>query len=221
MHEEIIKEIRQRCRMAMNGIVSASMREKGLMYKLNFGLTIQQIKDIAKDYQQDASLSETVWKEDVRELKILATMLYPVSEFTEATAERWIGEITNQEIREQLCLNLLQNFPYASNLVKRWSSSTDMDKRTTGYWLLARLFLAKKMDKTNLDLFPFINDDVISENTLLRNAALLALKHIGRQSREVSDKILDDLSIYKDNTDPIKQEVYNSLHFEFDYYFNG
>ena len=216
--EEIIRDIRQRCRKAMNGIASTSMRQRGISYKVNFGLNIQQIKELSGRYKPDAELAEILWKEDTRELKILATFLYPADNFTEVVANKWVTEIPNQEIREQLSLNLLQILPFAGKLALEWSNSKDESIRTTGYWLLARLFLIKKADKQSASDCTFIWDDVISDNMFLRNAASLALKHIGRQSKSEADIILDKLSIYKDDNNLIKQEAYNSLLFEFEYY---
>lgn len=218
LQEEIIRDIRQRCRKAMNGIASTSMRQRGISYKVNFGLNIQQIKELSGRYNPDAELAETLWKEDTRELKILATLLYPADNFTEVVANKWVIEIPNQEIREQLSLNLLQILPFAGKLALEWSNSKDESIRATGYWLLARLFLIKKADKQSANDYAFIWDDVISDNMFLRNAASLALKHIGRQSKIEADIILDKLSIYKGDSNLIKQEAYNSLVFEFEYY---
>jgi 3-methyladenine DNA glycosylase AlkD len=216
--EEIIRDIRQRCRKAMNGIASTSMRQRGISYKVNFGLNIQQIKDLSGHYKPDAKLAETLWKEDTRELKILATLLYPADSFTEEVANKWVTEISNQEVREQLSLNLLQNLSFASKLALQWVNNENSDIRTTAYWLLARLFLTKKADKQSANDYTFIWDDVISDNMFLRHAASLALKHTGRQSEMEADTILDKLSIYQDDSNLIKQEAYNSLAFEFAYY---
>lgn len=219
MQAEIIRDIRKQCRLAMNGVASTSMREKGMSYKINFGLMVPQIKELATRYTPDVDLAESLWKEDTRELKILATLLYPVNSFTRDIANKWVLEIPNQEIREQLCLNLLQNLSYANEIAGEWGNSEDESIRITGYWLIARLFVVKKAEDLTSDDFNMICEDAISENTFLRNAALLALKHIGRQSKEEANEILAKLSIYKDDDDLIKQEAYNSLLFEFEYYF--
>lgn len=219
MQEDIIRDIRRKCRLAMNGIASTSMRQRGMMYKVNFGLVIPQIQDLASSYKPNADLADKLWKEDTRELKILATLLYPIEAFEQEDANRWVKEINNQEIREQVCLNLFQNLSYANQLVQEWGRSEDKEIRTSGYWLLARLFLTKKADSTKTEFFPFIWDDAVSEDTFLRNASLLALKHIGRQSREEADVILSKLEKYKDSEDLVKQEAYNSLSFEFEFYF--
>ena len=47
---EQLKEIKTQLRLSMNGAVSQSMREKGLVYKLNFGVELPRIKSIAAAY---------------------------------------------------------------------------------------------------------------------------------------------------------------------------
>ncbi len=207
--------------MAMNGIVSTNMRQRGLDYKLNFGLSVQQIKDLAKRYQPDLELAEILWADNTRELKILATLLYPTDSFTKEKADEWVLSIPNQEIREQVCANLLQNVTFAREIALEWAKSPVADVRATGYWLLARLFITKKTEPVAVELISTIWDDVISEDIFLRNAALLTLKHTGRQSKDIADRILQKLSVYKEDKDLIKQEAFNSMAFEFDYFFEG
>lgn len=218
MYEDILRDIRKRCRLGMNGITSTSMREKGLNYKLNFGLSIPQIKEMATRYQPDKGLAEALWKEETRELKILATLLYPVNVCTKETANQWASEIPNQEIREQLCINLLQNLPFAKELAKEWSNSAKENIRTNGYWLLARLLLSKKYTgKISATEFPAIWEDIFAEDTFLRNASALMLKHIARYSKEEAYSILNKLAPYKEDADLLKQEAYHSIAFEVEF----
>ena len=48
---ETIKDIKSKFRLFMNGMVSQSMREKGMEYKLNFGIEYPRIKEIAAGYE--------------------------------------------------------------------------------------------------------------------------------------------------------------------------
>ena len=45
--KEQLKDIKTQLRLSMNGAVSQSMREKGLVYKLNFGVEIPRIKTVS------------------------------------------------------------------------------------------------------------------------------------------------------------------------------
>ena len=60
LHEQL-KEIKTQFRLSMNGAVSQSMREKGLIYKLNFGVELPRIKAIAEGYEKDHSLAQALW----------------------------------------------------------------------------------------------------------------------------------------------------------------
>ena len=89
---ELIRSIRNRLRLAMNGVVATSMREKGMHYKLIFGVSLLELREIAEAFREEASveLAEALWKEDVRELKMLATMLCPPDTFAHERAEAWL-----------------------------------------------------------------------------------------------------------------------------------
>ena len=222
MQEEIIRDIRKRCRMAMNGIASASMRGYGLNYKLNFGVSIQKIKEIAARYESDRDLAEVLWLDGTRELKILATLLYPIDLFTIETANRWVAQIPNQEIREQICVNLFQTTDFADNIGIEWINSEDENVRSTGYWLIVRRLLTKAFNRTiQLDTFQYIWEDISSENTSLRNAATLFLKNAGKVTPQSADQILEKVIIFKDSENPIKKEIYDSLSFEFEFFYGN
>ena len=57
MLQNELKEIRTQLRLAMNGVISTSMREKGIVYKLNFGVPLPEIKQIAATHKPDSELS--------------------------------------------------------------------------------------------------------------------------------------------------------------------
>ncbi len=92
---EQLKEIKTQLRLSMNGAVSQSMREKGLVYKLNFGVELPRIKSIAAAYEKDHALAQALWKEDIRECKILAGLLQPVDSFLPEIADICVENIRN------------------------------------------------------------------------------------------------------------------------------
>lgn len=108
--KEQLKEIKTQLRLSMNGAVSQSMREKGLVYKLNFGVELPRIKSIASAYGKDHALAQALWKEDIRECKILAGLLQPVDSFLPEIADIWVENIRNIEIAELTCMNLSNIF---------------------------------------------------------------------------------------------------------------
>ena len=215
---DIIKKIRTDLRLSMNGAVSASMRDKGISYKMNFGVGIPRIKQISEKYKQDKDLADTLWSEDVRELKILATLLYPVEQFSKEMALRWISEINDQELREQLCKNLLQKLTFADELVGVSTKNSVDYIRATGYWLFARLCIIKSETLEKIDTGKLIVDAIVDlkdESLLLRQSALNVLKYYGRISEEKASGVLQKVSFLEGSEDPVEKEMLSLLKFEF------
>ena len=90
LHDQL-KAIKTQLRLAMNGAASQSMREKGLVYKLNFGVELPRIKEIAALFPKDHQLAQALWKEEIRECKILATMVMPAFFGSESFRIVWVA----------------------------------------------------------------------------------------------------------------------------------
>ena len=216
--DELIRNIRTDLRLTMNGVVSSSMRDKGVDYKMNFGVDIPRLKGIAEKYESSAALAQELWRLDVRELKILSTMLYPVDEFAMENANEWANDIPNQEIRENLCRNLLQQLPYADKLVAQWVASSDTSLRLTGYWLYVRLMLIKADILQQIEAQSIVEKalvDIHSEDGLMHIAALNVLKQVIRRDQEGADSIMKQIANFSTSDNPEEKEIFDNLQFEF------
>jgi 3-methyladenine DNA glycosylase AlkD len=111
--QQQVKEIKQSFRQMMDGSVAASMRTKGVDYKLNWGATLPRLREKAEETGKNYDLAIALWKEDVRECKILATMIMPADEVLPEVIDIWMEQITSQEIAEQAVFNLFQYLSYA------------------------------------------------------------------------------------------------------------
>ncbi len=140
-----IKEIKQSFRQMMDGAVAKSMRDKGLAYKLNWGATIPRLREMAdglKDTEEnDYHLAIALWKEDVRECKILASMLMPAHRMLPEVVDIWMEQVPSQEIAEQLAFNLWQHLPYAPEKAFQWIAREQEYEQLCGFHVLTRLFM--------------------------------------------------------------------------------
>ena len=115
---ETIQEIKQRFFLFRNGIVSDSMRSKGAPYKVIFGLTLPQIREVAAEVAASAELAETLWANaGTRESVLLAPMVYPRDEMTPETALRWVASAPSAEAVDILCHSLLRRLDFATDLI--------------------------------------------------------------------------------------------------------
>lgn len=139
--QDTIREIKSKFRLFMNGMVSQSMREKGIDYKLNFGIEYPRIKEIAADYPCSHELAQALWKENIRECKIMAGLLQPVDGFCREIAEIWIEDMRYPELAEYTVMNLFQRLPYASEVVFPWIADEREYFQLCGYLLMTRLLM--------------------------------------------------------------------------------
>lgn len=211
--ENIIKEIKQDCRLAMNGVVSTAMRERGIIYKLNFGVEYPRIKQIAAKYEKSHELAQELWKTDIRELKIIAGLLQPVDSFLPEIAEIWMENINNCEIAEMTSMNLFSRLPYASTEVFKWIASEGKYQQYCGFLTLSRLFAAgnELNERATNEFIDQAIASALSEETYPRQGALNALSAFASQSKQNSRTIMTSIKQYQRSEKPLEKELYNFL----------
>lgn len=185
LHEQL-KDIKTQLRLSMNGAVSQSMREKGLVYKLNFGVELPRIKGIAAAYEKNHTLAQALWKEDIRECKILAGLLQPVETFLPEIADIWIDTMPTVEIAELTSMNLFQHLPYAPAKAFRWIADERELAQVCGFLTIARL-LQKKGDMEDRVANEFLDQAVscfLAGSYAVRNAVSVALRRFMEHSEE-------------------------------------
>lgn len=135
---ETTKKIKQSLRLSMNGIVSAHQRSQGLNYKINFGVEIPRLKEIAGQYEKSEPLATALWQDNIRECKLLAIFLLPQASYP-ALADKWIAEVPFTEIADHLAMNILCKLPGAPAKALQWCSQPTGLYKYCGYLTLAHL----------------------------------------------------------------------------------
>ena len=177
--QETIKEIKKQFRLFMNGIVSQSMREKGLDYKLNFGIELPRLKEIAAKFEKNHDVAQALWKENIRECKILAGMLQPIDTFY-------------PEIAELTCMNLFQHLPYASDKAFQWMADEGEYFQFCGYMLMARLLMRgnEMNERAENECLDQAMTALQGETGMICRSASTALKKYASQSAGNAKKLL-------------------------------
>lgn len=213
----------------MNGVISTSMRQRGMNYKLIFGVPIPEIKHIAAAHEPDAELARALWKEDVREMKILATLLFPAGSMTQEEALAWMREIPYPEIAEQCCNNLFPTVEQPDQLALKFLADKKSPfGRMCGFLLWTQLFKKNlAVEKSRVEAFlaectctmhPDVEAGATESSWQEKQAAVQALKFFGRLSPANAQ---DALSVIAEDGQPKTEELkayYDDLQFEFAYY---
>ncbi len=139
MENSDIQDIKKELRAAMNGILSARMREAGAPYKLVFGVELPRLQSIATEFQPSRTLAQQLWNENIRECKLLAAMLMPPQEFLPEIADIWIDEIPTAEVAQVLSMQLISKEPWCATSAFEWIASPSPMRQLCGFLCIARL----------------------------------------------------------------------------------
>ncbi len=195
---EKLKQIKQSFRLLMNGEANRSMREKGLNYHLNWGVSLVDLRQMAKEYGKDYELAIELWKENIRECKILATMIMPAERMLPEIVDIWIEQTQEIEIAEQAAFNLYQHLDFAPEIAFRWISSNDAIRQISGYHILSRLFM-RGLEPNERGINEFLDQALAAlsdSNISVRHAATTSLQRfseLGEDYSKIVDKALSKI----------------------------
>ena len=198
--QQRVKEIKQSFRQMMDGSIAQSMRDKGIDYHLNWGATILRLRDKADEIGKDYDLAIALWKENVRECKILATMLMPPDKILPEVVDIWMEQTDTVEIAEQAAMNLYQHLPYAPAKAYQWIASDRELCQLCGFHVLSRLFMnGQEPNERGINEFlDQAHTAILSPSLVVRKAAINSLNHfasLGLVYQRLADSIFR-LAVY-------------------------
>lgn len=134
----MIDEIKKEIARSMNGVCAARIRESGLGYKVTFGVDWVRLREIAAGYAKNYETAWSLWQSDVREHKLIATLLCPLDEMTRERLGEWMRGVFNRELAEILSFALLsRKKELIPDLMLMAESDRDLE-RLTAYLALGR-----------------------------------------------------------------------------------
>lgn len=107
-------------RREMNGAVAGSMRDGGIEYGLNFGVSVPTIRSVATRYAGDDELASEVWRSNVRELRLAGLFIASPACLAD---EAWSGAVDTMEIAENYIWSLSRSDEALCEVVARLSKS--------------------------------------------------------------------------------------------------
>lgn len=183
---DIISEIKQELRANMNGVASSYMRKTD-DYRVNWGIELPRIHDIASEFEPNHELAQALWKENVRECKILATILMPTDGFDEELCDIWAESIRTEEIAQIFCINMMAGLPYASVKAFEWIAGENEkgnQLQNCGYLTLCHLMRKGELQERAAN--EFLDQASVS---LDNKYAIKALQIFGAQSDDNARRV--------------------------------
>jgi 3-methyladenine DNA glycosylase AlkD len=162
----------------------ASQKYFGISGVNNFGLTVPQIRNIAKQVGKNHALALQLWKTEVHEARHIAIMVAEPKAVTEKLMEQWLKDFNSWDIVDNCCSTLFQKTPVAYDKAKEWCSRKKEFEKRAGFVMMAVLAVhdKKATDKNFEQFFPYIISHSDDGRNFVRKAINWALRQIGKRN---------------------------------------
>jgi hypothetical protein len=139
--ERLFQEILSKIKPLQNGEVVNSMKKRGVVYKVNYGVSVPLLRQLASDYPRQHLLALKLWNKQWRETMILATLLENPYEVTENQMDFWVRNFPSIEIAEQAAMNLFSKTPFAYQKAYEYCVGKKLLVKIVGLLMIGRLAL--------------------------------------------------------------------------------
>lgn len=189
--EQKFQQILSLIQSRKNGDIARLMTRKGLIYKMNWGVSLIELREIARQFEADHLLALKLWNKQWRETMILATLLDEPQQVTEEQMDFWTKSFKNIEIAEQASVNLWVKTKYAFVKALEWCRGKKHLVRFTGVHLMGRLGIEEKnaldeMFEPFFEELPVLAKDIKLYAPLYRS--ILALE---RRSKFMNEQVAE------------------------------
>lgn len=160
------------------------MTRYGINPEKAYGVSIPNLRRMAKETGRDHSLAQKLWSSEIHEARILASMIDDPQQVTQEQMENWVKDFNSWDLCDQCCSNLFEKTDFALRKAKEWSSREEEFVKRAGFVLMARLAVSDKKAEDSLfgGFFPLIKREAIDRRNFVKKAVNWALRQVGKRN---------------------------------------
>jgi len=170
----------------------AGMARYGIQVDKALGVSIPELRGIARKIGTDHDLALRLWDTGIHEARILASMVDDPKEVTPVQMDLWVRGFDSWDLCDQVCSNLFDRTSYAFDKAMRWSRRRDEFVRRAGFATMACAAVHRKdVEDERFEAFlPMIAAAATDERNYVKKAVNWALRQIGKRSRVLNRKAI-------------------------------
>jgi 3-methyladenine DNA glycosylase AlkD len=181
------KEILTQLKSLGNPDAAKGMARYGINTEHVYGVSIPNLRKIARKIGKDRPLAEALWSSGIHEARILAGMVYPPLEITVRQMEEWVLDFNSWDLCDQCCNNLFRKAVDAHEKAVEWSSRDEEFVKRAGFVLMACLAVHDKAaDSEFLKFLPIIKKEAVDQRNFVKKAVNWALRQIGKRNLQLN-----------------------------------
>jgi 3-methyladenine DNA glycosylase AlkD len=160
------------------------MARFGINSSKAIGVSVPQLRHISRQVGKDHDLAQQLWKTEIHDARLLASMIDDPANVTEDQMEQWVKEFDSWDIVDGSCGNLFDKTPFAIRKAHEWSTRPEEYVKRAGFVLMAELAVHRKkeVDRTFLEFLPVIVRESSDDRNFVKKAVNWALRQIGKRN---------------------------------------
>jgi len=164
------------------------MARFGITSKNMLGVSVANIRLLAKQLGRNHDLALALWATGVYEARMLTSFVDEPSLVTPAQMDRWCRDFDSWGICDTLCFHLFDKTPHAWAKIAKWSDARAEFVKRASFALLASVALHDKKapDKLFLDSLPLIERAATDNRNFVKKAVSWALRGIGKRNSKLN-----------------------------------
>jgi 3-methyladenine DNA glycosylase AlkD len=182
------QEILEQLKRLANPEAVAGMARFGINSENTYGISIPELRRIAKETGRDHALAEALWETGVHEARLLACFVDDPKQVTETQMERWVADFNSWDVCDQCCSSLFDKTPFAYQKAVEWSGREAEFTRRAGFTMMASLAVhEKKAEDARFEpFFPILVRESTDGRNFVKKAVNWALRQIGKRNRRLN-----------------------------------
>ncbi|MEW6295248.1 MAG: DNA alkylation repair protein [Candidatus Diapherotrites archaeon] len=186
-------EILKKLRSLGNPKNVEGMARFGINPKNTYGVTIPDLRKLAKEIGRNHELAQELWDSGIHEARILASMIEEKEKLTEKQMDSWVKAFDSWDVCDQVCMNLFDKTEFAFNKAVEWSSRKEEFIKRAGFALMACMAVHCKQlnDEHFIKFLPLIKKQSTDERNYVKKAVSWALRQIGKRNKKLNKEAIN------------------------------
>lgn len=130
---DVLRRLRTKARPAN----LAGMARYGISTDGRLGVSVPDMRAIAKEIGTDHRLAQALWKTGIGEARQVAAMIDDPRRVTVKQMESWVADFDSWDLCDGVCLNLFEKTPYARRKIREWAARDEEFVRRAAFSLMA------------------------------------------------------------------------------------
>ena len=174
-----------------------------------FGVTVADIKQLAKRLGRNHELALALWETGWYEARMLAPFIAEPERLTPAQMDRWCKDLDNWGTCDAVCFHLFDRTPHAFRKIEQWATRREEFVKRAAFALLASVALHNKKaaNEEFARCLPLIEQAAPDERNFVKKGVSWALRAVGKRNGELKAAAVEVAKRLAESTEPAARWV--------------